>query len=82
MGFRGGGVKLIPPQRILVFKYPSGDRVNVYKNNTGQIFLAKIGESFPLDGEQLNPVMVPNTFVIMLGSSNKGIKEKLQLKYL
>jgi len=26
MGFRGG-VKLTPPQRILVFKYPSGDRV-------------------------------------------------------
>ena len=28
MGFRGGGVKLTPPQRILVFKYPSRDRVN------------------------------------------------------
>ena len=27
MGFRGGGVKLTPPQRILVFKYPSRDRV-------------------------------------------------------
>ena len=24
-----GGVKLTPPQRILVFKYPSGDRVNI-----------------------------------------------------
>ena len=23
MGFRGGGVKLTPPQRILVFKYPA-----------------------------------------------------------
>ena len=32
MGFRGGGAKLTPPQRILVFKYPSRDRVNpVYK---------------------------------------------------
>ena len=29
MGFRGGGVKLTPPpQHILVFKYPSRDRVN------------------------------------------------------
>ena len=27
MGFRGGG-QIDPPQRILVFKYPSGDRVN------------------------------------------------------
>ena len=27
MGFRGGGVKLTPPQHILVFKYPSRDRV-------------------------------------------------------
>ena len=27
MGFRGGGVKLTPPQRILVFKYLSRDRV-------------------------------------------------------
>jgi len=27
MGFRGGGGKLTPPQRILVFKYPSRDRV-------------------------------------------------------
>ena len=27
MGFRGG-VKLTPPQHILVFKYPSRDRVN------------------------------------------------------
>ena len=26
MGFRGGG-QIDPPQRILVFKYPSGDRV-------------------------------------------------------
>ena len=31
MGFRGGGVKLTPPQRILVFKYPSGDRVKDMK---------------------------------------------------
>jgi len=29
MGFRGGGVKLTPPQRILVFKYPSRDRVKI-----------------------------------------------------
>ena len=29
IGFRGGGVKLTPPQRILVFKYPSRDRVKV-----------------------------------------------------
>ena len=28
MGFRGGG-QIDPPQRILVFKYPSGDRVNM-----------------------------------------------------
>ena len=28
MGFRGGGGKLTPPQRILVFKYHSRDRVN------------------------------------------------------
>ena len=28
MGFRGG-VKLTPPQHILVFKYPSRDRVNL-----------------------------------------------------
>jgi len=27
MGFRGGGQIDPPPQRILVFKYPSGDRV-------------------------------------------------------
>ena len=27
MGFRGGGVKLTPSQRILVFNYPSRDRV-------------------------------------------------------
>jgi len=30
MGFRGGGVKLTPPQHILVFKYPSRDRVNLF----------------------------------------------------
>jgi len=30
MGFREGGVKLTPPPRhILVFKYPSRDRVKV-----------------------------------------------------
>ena len=28
MGFREGGVTLTPPQHILVFKYPSRDRVN------------------------------------------------------
>ena len=28
MRFRGGG-QIDPPQRILVFKYPSGDRVNL-----------------------------------------------------
>ena len=33
MGFRGGGVKLTPPQRILVFKYPSRDRVNTLSFN-------------------------------------------------
>ena len=36
MGFRGG-VKVTPPQRILVFKYPSGDRVK----NPQKIFLLK-----------------------------------------
>jgi len=36
MGFRGGGVKLTPPQRILVFKYPSGDRVNNNKSCINQ----------------------------------------------
>ena len=30
MGFRGGG-QIDPPQRILVFKYPSRDRVNSLK---------------------------------------------------
>ena len=29
MEFRGGGQIEPPPQRILVFKYPSRDRVNV-----------------------------------------------------
>ncbi len=36
-GIQRGGVKLTPPQRILVLKYPSGDRVNdlqkLYKSN-------------------------------------------------
>ena len=38
MGFRGG-VKLTPPQRILVFKYPSRDRVkgNVSKKNAKKV---------------------------------------------
>ena len=32
MGFRGGGwSQLDPPQHILVFKYPSRDRVNEYE---------------------------------------------------
>jgi len=31
MGFRGGG-QIDPPQRILVFKYPSGDRVKKIEN--------------------------------------------------
>ena len=38
MGFRGGG-QIDPPQRILVFKYPSGDRV---KNLSVQITLCSI----------------------------------------
>ena len=32
MGFRGGGL-IDPPQHILVFKYPSRDRVNGYSVN-------------------------------------------------
>jgi len=34
MGFRGGG-QIAPPQHILVFKYPSRDRVDkmVYADN-------------------------------------------------
>ena len=45
MGFRGGGVNLTPPQPILVFKYPSKDRVNKIilsmeiKNEKLRIFL-------------------------------------------
>jgi len=30
MGFRGGGGQLDPPQHILVFKYPSRARVNLW----------------------------------------------------
>ena len=29
MGFRGGGGQIDPPQHILVFKYPSRDRVKL-----------------------------------------------------
>ena len=42
MGFRGG-VKLTPPQRILVFKYPSGDRV---KNTILRDCISKFKWSF------------------------------------
>ena len=33
MGFRGGGGQIDPPQHILVFKYPSRDRVKVKEDN-------------------------------------------------
>ena len=33
MGFRGGGSNWPPPQHILVFKYPSIDRVKIFLNH-------------------------------------------------
>ena len=42
--FEGGGVKLTPPPHILVFKYPSRDRVKVYYSSAD--FFIKLEVTF------------------------------------
>ena len=61
MGFRGG-VKLTPPQHILVFKYPSRDRVK------------DVISSYPLfKGWLVRFVKVP--FRILTGNNERNIVE-------